>query len=365
VQVSLRYLTGGRPAVAYRDTVGCQMKYAVQNAGVWSTPALIEKISDTGVACTSTHGEIAIVPVNVATAPNTIAVGYHSHRTSADGCGSGTAAPCFRYAACAGGDCQTGADGSGTTATWTVRNLDTSDTTCTGGLTGTHQNIGHYVALANDNTTNNRPVAAYASETPGNNGSCSGATVNSLIYSSCSTDDCAAARAAWNTRLVLEAGAGATDTGLWNSIDVVSIPPAVAGGAYTNLVGIAYENTGTAQVKLATCATVCAGTTPCGPSCNTLAKWSFAVVDTLKAGSYFPNLQFDPQGNAHITYIDSGNTTLRYAIRQGSAAASPFHYFEVDHGVDDGHSSFILTPFGSTHVSYALTTGLKFYPFGD
>ena len=89
------------------------------------------------------------------------------------------------------------------------------------------------------------------------------------------------------------------------------------------------------------------------------------MVDTLKAGSYFPNLQFDPQGNAHITYIDAGNTTLRYAIRQGYATSSPFRYFEVDHGVDDGHSSFILTPFGSTHVSYALTTGLKFYPFGD
>ena len=48
-----------------------------------------------------------------------------------------------------------------------------------------------------------------------------------------------------------------------------------------------------------------------------------------------------------------------------ASGAGTFNFFDIDTQVDDGHSSFILTPAGSTHVSYALTTGLKYYPFGD
>lgn len=352
-QVSMRYLANGRPAVAYRDTTNCLMKYSVQNAGAWSAPTTIESIAAGAGTCNGIHGEIAIVPVNVAAAPNTIAVAYHSHNTGASGCGSNANAPCLRYAVCSGVGCQVGA-ASGTATSWIYRNLDISDSPCGA---GGHTNIGHWAAMASDAVTTNRPVAAYASE------DCAG-NVSSLSYASCGSDDCAAAKASWSSRLILDTAG--TSVGLWNSIDIVSVPPPASGVAgYVTLVGIAYEHQGNNQVKLATCATTCPGSAPCAPVCGALGNWTFQVVDTLKAGDYFPNLQFDPKGLAHITYIDLGNTTLRYAIKQGIAAASPFRYFEVDHGVDEGHSSFILTPAGSTHVSYALTTGLKFYPFGD
>ena len=89
-----------------------------------------------------------------------------------------------------------------------------------------------------------------------------------------------------------------------------------------------------------------------------------------RAGDFFTLLQLDQNDLAHITWIDSGSTggvvikPLRYVIQKPGGGFN-FRYFNVDTNVTDGHSSFILTPSGSTHVSYALTNGLKYYPFGD
>jgi hypothetical protein len=144
--------------------------------------------------------------------------------------------------------------------------------------------------------------------------------------------------------------AGVAQAGYWNSIALSN----------NGTVGIAFEDvtTGAAdRVRLATCATNCGNAAT--------ATWNLATVATPAAnGNFFPSLQYDALNLAHITFIDAGATTLRYAIQTAAGAAS-FQFFDIDHQVDDGHSSFILTPLGSTHVSYSLTTGLKYYPFGD
>ena len=165
----------------------------------------------------------------------------------------------------------------------------------------------------------------------------------SLHYAECAdaAGSCAAATGSWGTPAVLLAGGAGTTPGFWNSMAV----------APNGVTGIAFEDGTLNKVRLITCAA----------GCTSKANWSVQDIATLAAGNYFPSLQYDAQNQAHVTYIDSANKVLRYAIQSNNT----FQYFDIDHGVDDGHSSFILTPLGSTHVSYALTTGLKYYPFGD
>ncbi len=88
-------------------------------------------------------------------------------------------------------------------------------------------------------------------------------------------------------------------------------------------------------------------------------------VTGFEGPNTYPRLQYDAAGQAHLTYINGGNQTLEFLIQVGAGNSNTFQRFDIDHQVDDGHSSFILTPLGSAHVSYALTTGIKYYPFGD
>ena len=213
------------------------------------------------------------------------------------------------YAICAGAGCST----TGAGVSWSVQVVDTNT------------NPGHWMtAFVNPTTLN--PSLAYHRDS------------NDLWYTAC-TARCNTTTATFSTPVRI------TNTGLWNSMSLG------ANGA----VGIAFEDDATNRVRLATC--------PAASDCTATASWTLTTVATLAAGSYFPSLQFDAANRAHITYIDSASRTLRYAIQ--NSGTNTFQYFDIDHGVDDGHSSFILTPLGSTHVSYALTSGLKYYPFGD
>jgi hypothetical protein len=223
---------------------------------------------------------------------------------------------------------------------WTHQTLDASS------------NTGHYMALYAD-PVSLLPRAAYQSNTNGG-----------LYYATCTepaaTNHCDQATGVWTTQQI-EAGAGGViaciGTGFWNSI---AIPP-------SGLPGVAYQRNISCtqgEVRLITCAN----------NCQDAARsvWNPAqVIQTFNGPQGFegpasyPRLQYDAAGAAHFTYIDSGAQTLRFIIQVGSGNSTNFQRFDIDHQVDDGHSSFILTPLGSAHVSYALTTGIKYYPFGD
>jgi hypothetical protein len=341
-QVSLRYLAKDQPVVAYRDNSRCFMRYAVRNPGATCTrspagsPWCLSDIEQIATPdCSGIHGEIALMLLG----GTTPAVAYHSHNPTSSA----------HYAVCTAG-CATGVG-----VTWQTHVI-----------TDNALNYGHYMTAALDPKTG-RPRAAFQE-----NGT------TALYYNACLTAACAAGTADWATGPA--ANPVAIDTGnlgYWNSMAVQTLPaPAscpVTNNSYRRLTGVAYNDKGNNQVKLATCDSCCSAADVCAPTClAATTDWTKAVVDTLVAGDYFTLLQYDSLGRAHITYIDPNNAggaanglALRYAIQTDAGATAPFRYFEVDHGVTDGHSSFILTPLGSTHVSYALTTGLKFYPFGD
>ncbi len=297
-QVSLKFLPGtGTPVVAYRYDSTCEMHYAVLNGASWN----ISRIDALDVNCSGEHGEIQLMFVGALNLP---AVAYHTH---------GPANPTARYAACAAG-CTTGLNSA-----WTKQDVDAVG------------NAGHYMT-AFVSPVSKLPRLAYQDD-----------NTHSLHYAECN-GSCAAGTGAWSLVTLIAGGGAPNNTlgvGFWSTMAV----------APNGLAGVAFENGTTNQVQLVTCKSACA----------TASNWTTIDIATLTAGNYFPSLQYDAQSQAHVTYIDSANRILRYAIQSGNS----FQYFDIDHGVDDGHSSFILTPLGSTHVSYALTTGLKYYPFGD
>lgn len=304
-QVSMKYLPNGNPAVAYRDTTTCEVKYGVLNNGAWNTSAIAVIVDQPSNGC-DIHGEVDLVFVGVSQTP---AVSFHSHRGATQA----------RYAVCTAG-CNTGVG-----TAWTQQLIDG----------GNNNNAGHYITSFVDPVTKN-PRVAWHKEND-----------FSLHYATCS-GSCDQATGTWKVGVV-ELPAG-TSTGLWNSM-------AINGAGVPSIAYETQANGGTGNVRLATC------TANCGNAAT--ATWSFQDVNTapLANGNYFPHLRFDALNQAHIAYIDIANQTLRYAIQNGSA--NSFQFFDIDHGVDDGHSSFILTVNGSTHVSYALKTGLKYYPFGN
>ena len=315
-QVSLKFLAGGTPVVAYRYDPACQMKYALFDGTSW-VKSVIDQIGGNSTGTTncangfnSIHGEIQMLLVG---ASQTIAVGYHSHFNNT---------PRAKYAVCNGAGCK-GLTGA---RAWTLQDVDTTN------------NPGHFLTAYVDPVSLN-PRFAYARE-----------STTDLWFASCAgaCDTPPASNWTWSVGQVEASGSGIGYAGEWNSIAL----------AANGTVGIAFEETATNRVRLATCVPA-AGNSFCtgGPG-----GWTQTTIATLGAGNYFPSLQFDAQNLAHITLVDSANTTLKYAIQTGAAT---FQYFDIDHQVDDGHSSFILTPLGSTHVSYSLTTGLKYYPFGD
>ena len=315
-QVSLKFLGGGVPIVAYRYDPNCQMRYALFDGTSW-VKSVIDQIggnSNGTTNCvgglTSIHGEIELLLVG---ASQTVAVSYHSHLANT---------PRARYAICSGAGCK-GLTGS---RAWTAQDVDTTN------------NPGHFMTAYVDPISLN-PRLAYARENTAD-----------LWFASCAgtCDTPPASNWTWSIGQVEGTGGGVTYAGEWNSIAL----------APSGTVGIAYEDVGTDRVRFATCAPA-AGNGFCTGGAGV---WTHADIAALAAGNYFPSLQFDALDLAHITFVDSANSTLRYAIQTG---ANAFQYFDIDHQVDDGHSSFILTPLGSTHVSYSLTTGLKYYPFGD
>ena len=298
-QVSLKYLPGTRtPVVAYRYDSTCEMHYGVYDGTVWN----LSTIDALDPGCSGEHGEIQLMFVGAAATP---AVAYHTHINAAN--------PAARYAACTAG-CTTGLG-----TTWATQDIDTVN------------NAGHYMT-AFVNPVSNLPRIAYQDD-----------VTRSLHYAECAdgAGSCAAATGSWGAPTTILAGSGATAPGFWNSM-------AIAPGGVT---GIAFQDATLNRVRL----------TSCSGACANAGNWTTVDIATQAAGNYFPSLQYDAQGLAHITYIDSAAKILRYAIQSNTT----FQYFDIDHGVDDGHSSFILTPLGSTHVSYALSTGLKYYPFGD
>ena len=315
-QVSLKFLPGGTPVVAYRYDPACQMKYALFDGASWVKSVIDQIGNGAGGAGTcagggnSNHGEIQLLLVGASQA---IAVGYHSHLNNA------TTA---RYAVCTGAGCK----GPTGPRTWTPKDVDVNG------------NAGHYLTAYVDPLSQN-PRFAYARENTAD-----------LWFASCAgaCDTPPSTNWTWTVGPVEASGGGIAYAGEWNSIAL----------AANGTVGIAFEETGANRVRLATCVPA-AGNSFCTGG---VGGWALTTIATLAAGNYFPSLQFDAQNLAHITFVDSANATLRYAIQTGGAS---FQYFDIDHQVDDGHSSFILTPLGSTHVSYSLTTGLKYYPFGD
>ena len=302
-QVSLKFLPSGTPVVAYRSDPSCQMHYALFDGTTWQRSVLDANIGNGG--CLGEHGEIQLLLVGAA---KSVAVAYHSHS------GNNLRAV---YAVCTAAACKTTGLGL-SAASWSPFNVDTV------------ANAGHWIAAFVDPVTLN-PRMAYHREISGD-----------LWYAACTAGCPTGAGSSWSVGKIAS-GTAANPVGLWNSIALDS----------TGKVGVAYEDVNLARVRLATCGSNCAGGT---------GSWTLTDVASPTGTGFFPSLQFDAQNLAHITFLDPGATTLRYAIQTG---ASTFQYFDIDHQVDDGHSSFILTPLGSAHVSYSLTTGLKYYPFGD
>ena len=246
-------------------------------------------------------GEHGEIQLMFVGASKTPAVAYHSHNGALSA----------NYAICSGAGCSTTGVGVG----WTVRIVDASG------------NAGHWMTAFVD-PVSLRPSLAYHNDSGWD-----------LWYTTC-TANCDLGSVAFSPPVMI------ASTGLWNSMSQ----------ALDGTVGIAYQDDTLNRVRIATCPSASA-------NCTSAASWSFTDIATLGVGDYFPSLQYDPASRAHVTYIDSANQTLRYAIQ--NPGNNTFQYFDIDHGVTDGHSSFILTPLGSTHVSYALTSGLKYYPFGD
>lgn len=305
-QVSLLYLAPGTPAVAYRSEQSCGIfKYAVFSGGAWRVSNIEANVNP---VCNSIHGEIDLVLVG---ASNTPAVAYHTHNP-------GTAA---KYAVCKTG-CSTG-----TGVTWAFQLIDNSG------------NDGHYLSLSVD-PVSKLPRVAYQQDTSG-----FGTTTGNLKYATCAngTGSCALATGTWSVKVINNSGG---TQGFWNSIAI----------APNGNPSIAYLDTSSGgRVTFATC------TANCGTGAT--STWSFSAIETgVGTGAVVPRLQFDASGLARISYINTVNRNLRYAVQ---TAAGGFTLFDIDRNVDDGHSSFILTAAGSAHVSYALTTGLKYYPFGD
>ena len=344
-QVALKFVPNGGgaflPAVSYRDTSNCQMKYAVRagsGATAWQpTAAASRVIEDIGGGCGGVHGEIQLGLVSTSsTPPGTPAVAYHSHN---DASGNGQSS---HYAVCTA-NCTNGA-----APAWTIQTIEFG----TGGLPN---NPGHYTSLAVD-PTSHLPRVSYADD----NG---GAPILRVAFCAdgAGANTCDRATGTWTVTTVEPAGNN--NSGWWTSMGVTK----------TGTTAIAYQNKGTGQVLLATCATK----TGCSRASGAAGAgiWQINVVEpaagapALAAGDYFTLLQLDSNDLAHITWIDSGSSgtvvkPLRYVIQKPGGGYN-FRYFNVDTNVTDGHSSFILTPSGSTHVSYALTNGLKYYPFGD
>ena len=302
-QVSLKFLPGGTPIVAYRYDPTCQMHYALFDGTAWQRSVIDDNIGNGG--CLGIHGEIALM---FAGAARNVAVAYHSH--------SGGVLRAV-YAVCTDPTCKT-TGLSLTSASWSKFDVDTTG------------NAGHWVAAFVDPISFN-PSMAYHRETSGD-----------LWYAACTAGCDTGAGSSWSVGKIA-AGTAVNPVGLWNSIALDS----------TGKVGVAYEDTALVRVRLALCSSNCTA----GPG-----SWTRTDVAKPTGTGFFPSLQYDALNLAHITFVDPGATTLRYAIQTGAAS---FQFFDIDHQVDDGHSSFILTPLGSTHVSYSLTTGLKYYPFGD
>jgi hypothetical protein len=276
------------------------------NGGTWRI-SLIDALDPN---CAGEHGEIQLMFFG---SKNTPAVAYHTHTLAGGGA---------RYAVCAGVGCTSpGAGGP----SWTKQDVDTAN------------NAGHYMTAYVD-PISKQPRIAYQDQTTWN-----------LHFGACS-GTCDLATGSWTIGKVEPVvGGGVSASGYWSSM---ALSP-------NGTLGIVFEDTMSNQerVRLATCQSNCSDASNATWAITTLA------VPGGNSSNYFPSLQYDAQNQAHVTYIDSNTKTLRYAIQLGNT--TNFQYFDIDHGVDDGHSSFVLTPAGSTHVSYALTTGLKYYPFGD
>ena len=313
-QVSLRYLPGtSTPLIAYRNSNTCNMRFGALSGGAFS----IRDVENIGAGCGGAggiHGEIQLLFVGAAQKP---ALAYHTHNP-------GTGA---RYAVCTA-NCSSAV----TAPTWVFQFADSNG------------NAGHYLTAFVD-PISFLPRLGYQVEV-------SNTGPELLRYATCADgvapNTCDNAKGTWTT-VDLENTAGSA---YWNSMAIAPVGAPNAGKP-----AIAYEDASTNAVRLAVC------TANCGDAAS--SAWSFQTVISPSAGNYFTTLQYDSAGLAHITFIDPTPQTLRYAIQRAPGTATSWQFFDIDTGVDDGHSSFILTALGSTHVSYSLTTGLKYYPFGD
>ncbi len=320
-QVSMVYLGPGMPAVAYHEIQGshpCSMMYAVYSSGGWN----LTQVDTTDVAgwCDGVNGQVEMHLMN-----GTPAVAYHSHSNGSD-LGD-------KFAVCL-------ANCTGGSAQWVTQWVEHSSN-----WGNVSFNAGHFTTMYVDPTTQ-LPRMAYEQ---GGQGSGDGP----LRYATCADaspmQTCAKAQGVWSFKTLDLPGA----VDYWNQLAV----------SPKGTPSIVSDDTQTHQVNLWTCTSNCDN----APGSN----WTSQLVQAgvgVGGGNAVTRLQYDQAGLTHITFIDPDTQTLEYAIQTSpgcTGGPSCFSFYNIDTQVDEGHSSFILTPAGSTHVTYSLTTGLKYYPFGD
>jgi hypothetical protein len=290
--------------ISYYDSTNNQLKYANFSSGAWDTP--ISLINEGSISLETTFSALAL------DSQDNIFISYYDATTVLNGD--------LRLISCpAASDCSQSAswsnvliDSTGDVGSDTSMNIDLldnihisyydsdngylkyasclsgsnciQDSSWTKSIIDNSGDVGQYSSIASD-SINNIHISYYDS---------AGLFVGNLKYAFCSVLNDCSSPSNWDTTAIDSSG----DVGQYSSI-------AADSGNNIHIIYYDFENN---RLKYATCSST--------GDCTQSNSWEISIVDDTASVGEFSSITTDENDNVQISYYDSDNKDLKYAVKR-------------------------------------------------
>jgi len=337
-------ISTGSVHISYYDSTNNQLKYIGNNSGTWDTP--VSLISMGSISLETTFSAVSLDSIG------NLYISYYDATSLLNGdLGMITCA--------AASDCSDAAnwsnlliDISGDVGSDTSMNIDLldnihisyydsdngylkyasclsanncdQDSSWTKSIIDSSVDVGQYSSITTD-SGNNIHISYYDS---------TGLFIGNLKYAFCSSLNDCTVPANWNITVIENSG----DVGQYSSIASDS----------NNNIHISYYDAGNGNLKYASCLI--------STDCNQTSNWSTITIDNAVDVGDYSSIAIDSQDNLHISYHDFNNDRLKYATCTSTVDCTQSINWEisiVDGTSNVGEFSSIATDENdNVHISY-------------